>query len=73
MATKRNTAEEFVRAWQQAGSATEAATALGLTYGSVRCRATQLRRRGVPLKRMGVSTKRLDIPALAALAKSLAA
>lgn len=75
MVTKaRVPAETFVREWQRAGSKEDFCRRTGLASGAASTRATSLRRRGVPLKRFprGKGTKKLDIPALAALAKSLA-
>lgn len=45
--------EAFVRAWQAARSAEEAAEKLGLPVEGVRARAARYRKKGVPLQRFG--------------------
>jgi hypothetical protein len=65
--------EAFVRAWQAARSAEEAAEKLGLPVEGVRARAARYRKKGVPLQRFGGGRGvKTDWKALAELAKSLA-
>ena len=49
--------EDFVKAWQRAGSLSDVAKALSLSYVHTSRRATGYRKAGVPLKRF-VSTGR---------------
>jgi hypothetical protein len=51
---------EFVRVWQAATSAGEAAELLGITYSAAHTRAGALRKKGVPLKQFSCHDMSLD-------------
>lgn len=73
MKRNRVTPEEFVRAWQAAGSVAEVAAALGMTKHATHARALRYRKMGVILKRFppGVPKGRavIDVAALNEIAK----
>lgn len=61
--------EEFVRAWQEAETLSEAAEHAGQMPRDASLRAHHMRKRGVPLKLFGNSTAPLDVEKLARVAK----
>ena len=68
----RAIAEEFVKVWQGAESATAVGKALGTDPRSATSRAVWLRKKGVPLKKMAHrynGRRSLDIKTLTKLAK----
>lgn len=62
--------EEFVRAWQESGSVSEAAKKMKLDTTTARSRANYLRSKGVPLTKFS-NPMRMNWVAMAKLAKSL--
>lgn len=65
MAKQRVSAERFVKAWQNAESASEVADELGITAQSAQSRAAAYRKRGVNLKKMPRAGRaKLDVDSL---------
>jgi hypothetical protein len=69
---KEFTPEEFVRAWQTSKIIKEVCERTGLSKIQASNRASYYRKKGIPLKKFSRGWENLDIPALTALAESLA-
>lgn len=65
----RSERETFVRAWNLAASAVEAAERLGISRTAARSRAAKYRREGIPLKKHTTNPWPLDVETLARIAR----